>query len=251
MQKSQMLSLPLLLVPLASGADLAGVRVGAEAWSYDISGTARYNSSDASNDIDVNTDLGYSDDTLTTIYAVIEHPLPLLPNIRLSYSKVDTSANGTLRQTVVYGNVVFFANENVHSSLELEQTDVTLYYELLDNIVSLDLGFNAKYIDSSANITGEISGSESADVSGLVPMLYAGVGVDLPFTGLSVGAEGSAVQYRDSEFYDYALRLRYTSPWHVGIDAGYRAIRLDLDDFDKSFANVEFDGPYAGLHLSF
>jgi outer membrane protein len=115
----------------------------------------------------------------------------------------------------------------------------------------VDLGLNAKYIDSTAQITGETSGSESADVSGWVPMVYAAVGTDLPFTGLFIGADGSLVQYQDSKFYDYSLRARYTSPWHFGIDVGYRAIKLDLDDFDNSFADVEFDGPYAGLYASF
>lgn len=251
MNKKLMVSLPLLLSPLPGLADVLGVEVGAGGWAYDISGTARYKTKDSANDIDVNQDLGYDDDSLGYIYAVLEHPVPLLPNIRISYANVDSNASGTLRNTVIYGDIIFNANENVRSSVELKQTDVTLYYEVLDNVVSLDLGLNAKYIDSKAEIRGETSGSESADVSGWVPMLYAAVGGDLPFTGLAVNAEGSLIQYQDSKFYDYSISARYTSPWRVGVDVGYRAIKLDLDDFDDSFADVEFDGPYAGLHLSF
>jgi outer membrane protein len=251
MSRNPTFALTLLLIPVWSGADVLGVRVGVDAWSSDISGTVRYRTRDSSNDIDVNRDLGYNDDTQTHIYAVIEHPLPLLPNVRLSRTRLDADADGTLRQTVTYGNIVFTASENVRSSVELEQTDITLYYEVLDNVVSLDLGLNAKYIDSRAKISGETSGSEAANVSGWAPMLYAAVGADLPFTGLSAAARGSLIQYRDSKFYDYTLGARYTSPWHVGIDLGYRAIKLDLDDFDNSFADVEFDGPYAGLYLSF
>jgi len=251
MKKTLVLSLPLLLGPLPVAADVLGVQLGAGGWWYDISGTARYKSKDSANDIDVNKDLGYNDDNLTYVYAVLEHPVPVLPNIKLSRSKIDSSASGTLRNSVVYGDIVFNANENVRSAVDLEQTDITLYYEVLDNVVSLDLGVNAKYVDSRMRISGETSGSESADVSGWVPMLYAAAGADLPFTGLSLNAEGSLIQYQDSKFYDYSVGARYASPWHVGVELGYRAIKLDLDDFDDSFADVEFDGPYAGLQLSF
>ena len=251
MKKIVMLSLPLLLQPLPVTADVLGVQLGAGGWWYDISGTARYKSKDSANDIDVNEDLGYNDDSLAYVYAAFEHPVPLLPNIRLSRTKIDSDASGTLRNSVVYGDIVFSANENVRSAVELEQTDITLYYELLDNVVSLDLGLNAKYVDSRMQISGETSGSESADVSGWVPMLYAALGGELPFTGLSVGAQGSLIQYQDSKFYDYSLGARYSSPWHLGVELGYRALKLDLDDFDDSFADVEFDGPYAGVQLSF
>jgi len=32
----------------------------------------------------------------------------------------------------------------------------------------------------------------------------------------------------------------------VGLDIAYRAVKLNLDGLDDSFANVEFDGPFAG-----
>ncbi len=251
MNRKLMVTLTLLLSPLPATGDVLGVEVGVQGWAYDISGTARYKTKDSANDIDVNKDLGYDDDELAYFYGVLEHPVPVLPNVKISHTNIDTDADGTLRRSFVYGDIIFNASENVRSSVELKQTDITLYYEVLDNVVSLDLGLNAKYIDSQAEIIGETSGRESADVSGWVPMLYAAVGADLPLTGFSVSADGSLIQFQDSKFYDYSLRARYTSPWHVGVDVGYRSIRLDLDDFDDSFADVEFDGPYAGLYLSF
>jgi outer membrane protein len=251
MNRKFLATLPLLLIPVPLGADVLGVQVGGGGWLYDISGTARYQTQDSSNDIDVNDDLGYDDDNLAYLYGVFEHPVPLLPNIRLSYARIDSNARGVMRSTVVYGDITINVNEPVRSQVELDQTDITLYYEVVDNVVSLDLGLNAKYIDSKAEIVGETAGKESADVSGWVPMLYAGLGADLPFTGFALRADGSLVQYQDSKFYDYSIGARYTSPWHVGADLGYRAIKLDLDDFDDSFADVKFDGIYAGLHLMF
>jgi outer membrane protein len=251
MRQSHKLVLAALLLPAVAGADILGVTVGANYWNYDIGGTARYQTRDSSNDIDVNKDLGYDDGNLGYYYIALEHPVPFLPNVRLSKTDIDEDANGILSKTVVYGGTTFLVNENLNSEVQLDQTDITLYYSPLDTVVNVDLGLNAKYIDSKARITGAISGTQDADVSGWVPMAYAGVGIDLPLTGLAVSADGSYIKYDSSSFYDYTLRVTYTSPWYVGADVGYRKIKLDLDDFDDSFANVEFDGPYAGLYLHF
>jgi outer membrane protein len=227
------------------------VRAGANYWGYDISGTARYKTRDEANDIDVNNELGYDDGSSFFYYVTLEHPVPLLPNVRLSYTNIDEDANGRLNKTVLFGDKIFLVNEDVSSQFELKQTDITLYYSVLDNVVNLDLGLNAKYIDSTASITGTLSGTEDTDVSGWVPLAYAGVGVDLPLTGLGVSADGSYIKYDGSSFYDFSVRASYTTPWHLGVDIGYRRIKLDLDDFDDSFADVEFDGPYAGAYLHF
>jgi outer membrane protein len=246
-----LISVLLFLIPVYSSADVLGVRAGANYWSYDISGNARYKTSDSSNDIDVNNDLGYDDGSSGYYYVRLEHPIPFLPNVRLAYTNIDEDANGRLSRTVVYGDITFLANEELNSEFDLKQTDITLYYELLDNIVSADLGLNGKYIDGDARITGNLSGTENTSISGWVPMAYAGIGADLPLTGLGVTADGSYVKYDGSSFYDFSVGAHYTTPWHLGIDVGYRKIKLDLDDFDDSFADVEFDGPYAGAYFSF
>lgn len=241
----------LAFIPPLARADNLKAEAGAQRWSYDISGSVRYQSKRSSDDIDVNDDLGYNDDDLNSYYLTVEHPLPMLPNIRVSSTNIDSNANGRLSKSVDYGNTTFAVNEDVSSDIQLDQTDVTMYYQLFDTVLNVDLGLNAKYIDSRSRITGSISGTETADVSGWVPMLYAGFGADLPFTGLSISADGSFMGYQDSSFYDYTLKASYITPWYLGVDVGYRSIRLNLDDFDGSYADIEFDGPFAGAHLEF
>ncbi len=242
----------LLLGGGAAVADTLGVRAGLAYWSYDIAGFARYQSTNPADDIDVQDDLGYSDDSLVFGYVQLEHPVPLLPNVRLSKTTIDTEASGVMTANFTYGGVNFSASDTVDSALKLDQVDVTLYYQPLDNVVSLDFGINAKYLDSSARISSRTTGrSADAEVSGWVPMLYGGVGVDLPFTGLAVSADGSYIGYQDSKFYDYTVRVTYDTPWVVGVDLGYRSLKLDLDDFDDSYANIEFSGFYMGLYAGF
>jgi outer membrane protein len=247
------------LIPLLSltafassaAADTVGIWAGANYWSYDISGTARYKSNNSANDIDMDDDLGYNDSSTPVIYAALEHPVPVLPNVRLVQTNIDDDADGRLTQSFTFGDITYNANEAVSSVVKLKQTDVTLYYSPLDNVVNIDLGLTAKYIDTEVRITGETSGTEKADVSTWVPMLYAGVGVDLPLSGLSVSADGSVIGYSGSRFYDATVRATYETEWMLGIDVGYRTIGLELDDIDDSFADIKFSGPYAGLYLHF
>ena len=240
-----------LLLPLQGNADTLGVWIGANYWDYDMSGTARYKSKFRSDDVDVNDDLGFDSDTLVFGYIVFEHPLPFLPNIKISKTNIDTDASSTLTREFTFGDKTFTANENVSSQLKLDQTDVILYYRILDNVVNLDLGINGKYLDMDARITGEVSGTESAELSSWVPLVYAGVGVDLPLTGLGVNVEASYVGYQDSKFFDFSARVTYDTPWFLGVEAGYRKLKFDLDDFDDITADVEFKGPYLGAYLHF
>ncbi len=243
---------PLMLTAsLPASADMIGVWVGANAWSYDIQGSVRYQSANPANDIDVNRDLGYDSDNLASYYVIFDHPLPLIPNVKISKTSIDTSASGALSSNFTFGGQNFTFNEAVNSSLKLDQTDITAYWRILDNIANLDVGLTAKYLDTKTRITGATTGTASADVSTWVPMAYAGVGVDLPFSGLAVSADGSYIGYSGSNFYDYTVRVTYDTPWLLGIDAGYRRINLSLDDIDSSYADVTFKGPYAGLYLHF
>jgi len=241
----------LVCLAIAAHANAAGVSAGATYWNFDISGTARYKTGNSANDIDVDHDLGYKDGSSNVFQAALEHPVPILPNLRLAYTDIDENASGRLTKSVVYGGTTFQADEAVSSSVRLKQTDVTLYYSLLKSVLDLDLGMTAKYVDSKLRITGATSGTETAQISAWVPMVYAGVGVDLPLRGLSLGAEGSGVTYSGSRFYDFTVRANYLTAWRLGIDVGYRRVRLDLDDFDDSFAKVTFEGPFAGAYLHF
>ena len=96
------------LLSTCSVADMLGIRAGAYYWKYDISGTARYKSKSSSNNIDVNHDLDYNNGSAGVYYLFLEHPAPLLPNVRLMYTDIDEDANGSLSKTVVYGNATHF-----------------------------------------------------------------------------------------------------------------------------------------------
>ncbi len=242
---------PLLIATsLSASADMLGVWVGANGWSYDIDGSIRTNNN-AINDIDIRRDLGYDSENLAMVYAIIEQPIPLIPDVKISRTSIDSSASGALSSNISFGGKSFSLSEQVTSSFKLDQTDLTLYWHVLDNVANLDIGLTAKYLDTTLRIQGATTGAASTTASAWIPMAYAGVGIDLPFSGLSVSADGSYIGYGGSSFYDYTVRVTYDTPWVVGIDAGYRRINLTLDDIDGNFADLTFKGPYAGLYLHF
>ena len=241
---------PVLLAGIA-GADTLETRIGANYWNFDVNGTVRYLSTDPADNIDVNDELGYRDDALVSIYAIFEHPAPLIPNARVTGTRIDSDANGTLSRNLSWGNVDFTIDEDVTSAVQLDQVDLALYWRLLDNTLNLDVGLDIRYLDLDATITGTVSGTDTATASGVLPMLYAGAGIDLPLTGLGVSADGTFIGYSGNTLYDFTVRASYDSNWPIGIEAGYRIMKLDLDDFDDYYADISFGGPYAGLNLHF
>ncbi len=66
------------------------------------------------------------------------------------------------------------------------------YYEVLDNIVSLDLGLNIRHLKIDYNINNGSSTTDS--VSATVPMLYAAVGAS-PWPELLISGELSYIAY--------------------------------------------------------
>ena len=242
----------LVAVSQVSQADTVGVWAGAGMWDWDISGSIRYQSTDAANTIDMKDELGLQDDDSTTAFAIIEHPIPVIPNVKVFTTSIESTGSGTISATKVFGTGVDFSGD-VNSSIELDQTDLTLYWQVWDTVVGIDLGLNFKVIDGKITIT-ETTGlldSVTADFSATLPMLYAGLEVKLPLTGLTVAANASYIGYDGSGITEYQAYIRYDSAFVLGVEAGIRSFTFELDDIDQSYGELEFSGVYALLYVHF
>lgn len=236
----------LLMLGQTSHADVLGVWAGAGMWDWDVSGNFRYQGTSADN-IDVGS-LGWKDDDSGTAFAIIEHPIPVLPNVKVFTTNIETSGTGTANAS--FGGATL--SGDVTSSIDMDMTDITLYYEVLDNIVSLDLGLTAKLVDGKVTAT-DVSSNETdtATFDGVIPMGYAGVEIALPLTGLSLGANISAISIGDSSITDTHVYARYTTDFLLGIEAGIKNVNFELDDLDSSYGELDFEGVYAQLFLHF
>ncbi len=237
--KKTLLLLALLANPAL--ADIVGLYAGAQHWQQSWDGSVR----DGNDDADVDSALDYGSDNGNVLYVHLEHPLPLLPNLRLRQSELEIS--GRTQSTIIFDGKTFGAGSK--SETDLSHTDVTAYYEVLDNVVSLDLGLTARKFDGGIRFS---DGSQSGgfDFDSWIPMLFAGVRADLPFTGLYTGATLDALSIGDSSVTDAQAVIGWESALGLGVEAGFRRFNLNHDDGDEE-ADLTIDGGFIGVIYHF
>jgi len=227
-------------------ADILRVEVGVNAWQQDYEGRVQ----DGADSLSLQGTLGYGDDNGANAYFVLEHPVPLLPNIRLQRAELESAAVKALGASVEFDGEVYQVGSDVSSALDLSHTDATLYYEVLDNVVSLDLGLTVRKFDGGIRLSaaGVSSGEDLDDV---VPLAYVGARIDLPFTGLYAAADVNALSAGDVSLVDYEASLGLELNMGLGLKLGYRSFDLDYEDDADEKADVQVSGLFVGAFLSF
>jgi len=238
------LTLYLLLTLSQIHADTIGGEISLGFFNHQPNGNASYKGSAA----DMEDTLDFSEEQDIFLKAYLEHPLPVIPNIKLGYTTLSHEGSSSVGN-FTWGDTTY--NGTINSSLSLDMTDVTLYYEFLDNWAETDAGLTLRYISGDMDVHNSL-GSDVADFSTWVPMLYGKVRFTLPVTDLSFQLEANAISYWDITAYDYELSARYTLALGLGLEAGYKAFHLDSDDLVNGFnAEMDFSGPYAAVLWDF
>ena len=180
----------------------------------------------------------YDLDKKGTIQASIafEHPIPIIPNVKLKYTKLDTETEAKF--------------DLAKTEINLDHTDLILYYEILDNVVKADVGIGATKLNGTVQ-----QFSRNINVDEYSPIIYAEAGVKLPFTGLSAKAEATYTNVNDVKITDAQAEFQYdfvkTIFLDLGAKVGYRILNIELNDIDKSDMKFDFKGPYIGLNAHF
>ncbi|GAB2896424.1 TIGR04219 family outer membrane beta-barrel protein [Microbulbifer echini] len=243
MNKSAIALCALLTSSVASADTILGFDASVGAWLPNYSGNIGKD--------DFNVDkLSLSEDNITFIQAALEHPIPLVPNLLLAHSKIDTDGSAELQSSVTFDDETFQTGATINSDLDLTHTDATFYYEVLDNWVNLDLGLTARMYDGEFTAISE-ERSETIKLDGYLPMAYAMARFDLPFSGWSVIAQGNGTAYRGDTLTDFTAKVRwkFVPAVDLAIEGGYRIMSLDLDELDDLHSDIEIKGPYIGLNL--
>ena len=241
------------LAPTAQADTLLGLYLGVDGWQSDNSGSFAQDGNLQS--------FKFDDETFTSYYAALEHPVPLVPNLKLKYTELELNGDTTLDETFSFGGSDYVVGTQVGTVSDLSHIDYILYYEIFDNdLVSIDLGVNAKQFDGEIVVTGTSQDggqntTERVDFSGFVPLVYGRAEVGLPLTGLSVFFEGSLLAIDDSKVQDYQMGVAYALLDNLAIDmdikAGYRSMTLELDDIDDIYTDLDASGPFAGIPIHF
>lgn len=207
-------------------ADALGLHIGAGQWQNDPDGTLFDYSLD---------DLNYKESNNRFFYAAFEHPVPLLPNIRIQYNELSHKGSGVS------------ANIPLSSSTDVSYTDAIGYYELLDNWISIDLGLGVRRYDGDSTVVAGGSAVYQDDVDTYLPTIYGDANFDLPLTGLSVGAKFQGGSYDDTEFTEYSARVSYMTDSFpsIGAELGYK--KKNLSRIKGLDLDAEYTGPYIAI----
>ena len=232
-------------VTLPAHADMIGIYASADYWQYD-------GKADVAETGKTQESFSFDQQEQAAIAVSFEHPVPLIPNVRVRH----TTLKGTDTQNVAgfeFGNALFPLGD-VTLDLDFTSTDLILYYEILDNIVSVDVGLAAKQVDGDITASSLLQ-KETVSFKETIPMAYLSAGGSLPFTGFSFKAEAAGISYDGSNITDAQAEIKYDLIDNllvdVGIKAGYRQLLIDLEDVEKTDAKLDFKGPYLGLEFHF
>ncbi len=229
-------------------ADTLGFRIGAYNWAQEYSGDIQ-SSVSAIDEVDINDDLGLDDESGNTFYIALEHPIPLIPNIRLQQTELEVEESSSPTKTFSFEGQTYNITDQITTTSDLSHTDATLYYELLDNWISIDFGLTIRQFNEGIKLSSTTSTSE-LDIDATIPMLYVGAKAELPLTGLYVGAEVNGISIGDASLMDYKAGLGYETSIGLGIEAGLRSFEIDYDDDDEQ-ANLTIDGAFVGVFYHF
>ncbi len=222
---------------------LFGVYAGVQAGFYNTSGDLQANNANynhAFSSIDKNSENSNS------IFIAIEHGVPLLPNFKLRHTsfQLDSFVDTSLVCLSDFPNRCF-----PETALDLSHTDLTLYYELLDNWVNLDLGISALYF--GGDIDFDTGLNDDINYSKVIPAFYGKALFEMPITDLSTSLTINIGSSSHASVSDIELALHYKLSLGFNIEAGVRQQNISLDRFIGTDLDLNATGVFAGLNFHF
>lgn len=225
----------------AAHADIIGANVDAAYWQvgssgyYDVAGQSA----------DLEDSLGLDGDSSFFISAAVEHPVPLIPNVKIGYTSINQSGESILKADF-NGQT---AQDSVKTDWEMNAVDGTLYYEILDNWVNVDAGLTVRAMDSMMEVVSS-AGTSTQEAEVILPLLYGRAQFDLPFSGWSVGAELNAIAFNGDRIVDGLGYIQYEAFGVTHARLGYRTLDVSVSDKGDSIEG-DISGAFLGIGVDF
>ncbi len=258
-------------------ADTVGLYFGGQIWQGEASGVF--------GEKNTLTDFDLKKEQPSNYFIAVEHPFPLLPNVRISSSAFDSTGKTNLTQKSSFDNEIAHVNVDVTADVDarfdVNYIDYTLYYELFDNgLFSVDLGLTARDFGGAVAVTetkniittsreliwdGEehdehdyhnvsettnTVATREIKTNEIEPMLYVATNISLPLTGLSLFAQGDLL-IDERSLYGYQVGLSYdlvdNRMMDFNLTLGYRAEKMEFENSDNLYGELEFKGVFVGV----
>lgn len=236
---------------------LLGLYLGGHVW--DVQATGSIGEKNGTSGDVISQKFNFDDQQQGSFYVAFEHPIPLIPNIKISSTVLDTDGQTLISEDdFSFGDVFYPVDTTVDTVFDVHYIDYTFYYEILDNdLLTFDVGITARDIDGNISITDDAGVLSISDekFSAIVPMLYGSAIIGLPFTGFNVFAQGNYTGYDDSSIYDFQAGVSYAVLDNLAVDLnvelGYKVVKMEIEDIDDVYADMEFKGLYLGATVHF
>jgi len=251
---------------LFAGSSKAGFLIDFEASVGAIqqkpSGYVSYKPTSDADKIDIKNDAHVGDKTKPWAKFKFEHPIPIIPNIKLAYMPMKFDGSGVLSRSIKWGNHTYNADYSL--SVKLDRVDTTLYYNLpfintaTAGKLDVELGLNVRTIMFDGKLNGTATGqkvSESKSITLPIPMGHLAAEIK-PINQVSLLGEFNYISYNKDTYYDYTAGLRLNShglistPLKPFIEVGYRYEKLKLDEKDVK-TDLKIKGGYALVGVRF
>lgn len=225
---------------MSAQADFFGVDVGAGYWHANFGGTVIA-------DVTLADELHLDTSNSTFVFVAFEHPVPLVPNIKLAHTRLKDSGAGRLARDFTFNGQAFTTNQAVSSTIDLSHTDATLYYEIIDIGMDLDVGLTGRFFQGEMLVNTTLE-----DIDAFLPMIYGRARLGMPFTGSWISGDINYTGFGGNSVADYRVSLGWETENfllpELGVEGGYRSFSIDAqaDNLDIK-ADTKIDGWFFNL----
>jgi hypothetical protein len=213
--------------------------------------------------IDVKNDANLGDKTKPWAKFKLEHPIPVIPNIKLAYMPMKFDGSGNVARNINWGGQTYQANADFNLSVTLDRVDTTLYYNfpfiktVTAGKLDVEFGLNVRTIMFEGKLSGTTTGgqrvTESKSITLPIPMGHLAAEIR-PINQVSLVGELNYIGYKNNAYYDYVAGLRLNSPVRTPlkpfVEVGYRYEKLKIDEQDVKI-DLKIKGLYALVGVRF
>lgn len=256
------LSIAAAAITLATTANagFAGVNFGVGGGQFNTEDpTGSYTDGLTGTSLDLQNTLALEGASNTYAWAYLEHPLPVIPNIRFEMNAEKYEGAGSLTQTF-YGQDF---TGNINSVADISSNDIILYWGVpgigLASTATpgvdfdLDFGIGAKLFDGEVSINSEVPGVGFTEVIDQ-PIPYGYLSGRVEAFGAGLEGQVKYVKYDVNEYSDMQIKVDYTFPVtpviDLGVEAGYKTTSLTVDVNDLQ-ADISTSGLFFGGFIKF
>ena len=195
-------------------------------------------------------------------WAVVDHLIPVVPNIRVEQVSISSEGQKNI-------NILGLIDGNLDSELDLSNKDLILYWGLpfatwLPFIDELDFGLGLKAFDGGLLIEDTLGLADpvSEDFNFGIPYGYGKLRIEPPLF-MGVGLEGELKYFSVSSgsdsftFTEYIVKADWGMMFPLpiidikpGVELGYRDMSIDVDSSDAK-ADLGFSGLFFGVYAKF